>query len=408
MPIRPRTISPGPRRIGAAALIVACVALAAGCGGDDPDVSPVSGEERFEIEAGGLAPLLVTSRQPAVPFKGSNGRFIAAYELQLFNATPLTLTPTRVEILDPDGAVIETLSADEVAAALALPSVRSDVEELGEGQLGTLYLNPEFNDLGDVPDVLEHEITVEADGLPPGGVTSAPAPVDVNKELRVPVVGPPVAADSCCGSIRHRRALLPIDNGQFLSQRLAVDWEQLDVSGRTVREGGDRSDAADYTIYGKQAIAATDGTVVTVIDDLPEQVPGALPDSITLPEADGNSVIVDIGNGLFMAYAHMQAGSIEVEVGDGVKRGDAIGLIGNSGNTSAPHLHFHVMDGPSALGSEGVPYVIESFETTGKIPSTEVFDSLENTDEEIPVVPSESDGSNVDELPLDQTIVTFR
>ena len=55
-----------------------------------------------------------------------------------------------------------------------------------------------------------------------------------------------------------------------------------------------------------------------------------------------------------------------------------------------------------------MPYGLESFEATGEIPSTEIFDALENTDEQIPVVPSASDGQNVDELPLDRTIVNFR
>ncbi len=328
--------------------------------------SVVSGEERGVSESTDLAPLLVTPREPAVPFKGSNGKFIASYELQLFNATPLTLTPTRVEILDPDGKVIETLEGKQIAAALALPSTRSGVEQISEGQLATLYLSPEFENRAEVPDALEHVITAEADELPKGGVTNSPATVAVNKELDVPVVGPPlkkgsgyIAADSCCSSERHRRALLPIDNRQWLAQRFAVDWEQLDPSGRTVKKGGDPSDPNDYTIFGEQAIAATDGTVMTVIDDLPEQVPGALPEKISLPEADGNSVVVDIGDGLYMVYAHMQPGSIEVKEGDTVERSDPIGLVGNTGNSSAPHLHFHIMDGPSALTSEGVPYVID-------------------------------------------------
>jgi hypothetical protein len=52
-----------------------------------------------------------------------------------------------------------------------------------------------------------------------------------------------------------------------------------------------------------------------------------------------------------------------------VKRGDVLGKLGNSGNTSAPHLHFHLMDGPSALASNGIPYVIDSFSLAGRIPA---------------------------------------
>ena len=48
--------------------------------------------------------------------------------------------------------------------------------------------------------------------------------------------------------------------------------------------------------------------------------------------------------------------------GDKVRRGQVLGLVGNSGNSTEPHLHFHVTDGSSALESEGVPYLLESFE----------------------------------------------
>jgi murein DD-endopeptidase MepM/ murein hydrolase activator NlpD len=50
-----------------------------------------------------------------------------------------------------------------------------------------------------------------------------------------------------------------------------------------------------------------------------------------------------------------------------VKRGDVLGKLGNSGNTSAPHLHFHLMAGPSAHASNGIPNVIDSFAVAGKI-----------------------------------------
>ena len=51
-----------------------------------------------------------------------------------------------------------------------------------------------------------------------------------------------------------------------------------------------------------------------------------------------------------------------VKLGDRVKRGQQIGLLGNSGNSTAPHLHFHVTNGNSPLGSEGLPFVFEKFE----------------------------------------------
>jgi murein DD-endopeptidase MepM/ murein hydrolase activator NlpD len=80
-------------------------------------------------------------------------------------------------------------------------------------------------------------------------------------------------------------------------------------------------------------------------------------------------VIVDIGSGRYAFYAHLQPGSPRVKVGDRVRRGQVLGLVGNSGNSTEPHLHFHLSDGNSPLGSEGVPYGYETFEVVGRCQS---------------------------------------
>jgi hypothetical protein len=374
--------------------------------------SPITGELRGSELPTALSPLIVSTFEPAIPFAASNGKVIATYELSLRNMTPLMLTPTRVEVRSPSGAVLDTLDAARIPAALALPSARSGVTRLGDGQVGMLFMTLEFATRAEIPDRLENRVTVTAPGFPPEGVTSESVAVPVS-DAAVPVLGPPlvpgagyIAADSCCDSVRHRRAGLSVDNGLWFAQRFAVDWEQLDARGRTVT-GDNPKDPADYTIYGKQAIAATDGTVVKVIDGLPDEVPGALPAGIRLDQADGNSVIVAIDDGLFMLYAHLQAGSLRVAEGKRIARGDPIGLVGNSGNSSAPHLHFHVMDGASPVESEGVPYVIDSFTVTGQITSTQAFDELENTTQALPVQPTPSDGAHRDQYPLDRLVVTF-
>jgi len=83
---------------------------------------------------------------------------------------------------------------------------------------------------------------------------------------------------------------------------------------------------------------------------------------ITLETIGGNHVILDLGGGRFTFYAHMQPASLRVKVGEKVRRGQVLGLVGNSGNSTAPHLHFHLTDANSPLESEGLPYVFESFE----------------------------------------------
>ena len=72
-------------------------------------------------------------------------------------------------------------------------------------------------------------------------------------------------------------------------------------------------------------------------------------------------VVIDIGGGNFAFFAHLKPGSLRVKLGDHVARGDVIALLGNTGNSDAPHLHFHVMDGPSPLDANGRPYVLTHF-----------------------------------------------
>jgi murein DD-endopeptidase MepM/ murein hydrolase activator NlpD len=122
--------------------------------------------------------------------------------------------------------------------------------------------------------------------------------------------------------------------------------------------------------------AAGDGGVVATLDKLEDNKPGTLPDPGTFTKVgiagvNGNSVVVDHGNGLYSFYAHMQKGSIKVKVGYKVRVGDQPGLLGNPGTTSATHMHFHIMSGTSALGSDGIPFVFDSFLLAGVAHSTE-------------------------------------
>src|SRR6266849_1776311 len=78
----------------------------------------------------------------------------------------------------------------------------------------------------------------------------------------------------------------------------------------------------------------------------------------------GTSVPCCPSTGALAPYAHLQRANVKVTAGSKVKSGDLLGKVGNTGNTSAPHLHFHVMDGPSPLLSNGIPYIISHFKMT--------------------------------------------
>ncbi len=154
-------------------------------------------------------------------------------------------------------------------------------------------------------------------------------------------------------------------------------------------------------------IAVAGARVVAAVDRFPDQIPNHdVP--VTLREADGNHVILALGHGRFAFYAHLKPGSVRVKRGDRVRRGELLGLLGNSGSSTGPHLHFHVMNGPSPLASDGLPFVFDRFRLSGRIPPLD--DSLAATilaGEPVPVDRAGA-GPRRRELPLGRDVVSFR
>ena len=346
---------------------------------------------------------------------GSDEQRHLVYELRLSNPTPATIKLTKVDVIDAaTGKVLLEAGPADMAKRFSIGGRRgAEATSLSVGQFGVLFLHVPLAASASVPRAIAHRISGVAvqQGRPdtPFTVTIGETPViDANPVL----LGPPLigkgylAGDGCCDTIRHVRALLPL-NGRFaLAQRFAIDWEQIDDQNRLVK--GDRSKVKNYTIFGKDVIAVADGTVVATRNDLPEQPPGKLPDNLPIDQADGNFVVLDIGNGAFALYAHMQPGSVKVAAGAKVKVGDLLGKVGNTGNTSAPHLHFHVMDGPSPLQANGIPYIIDHFSMTAiDKAGTADFDKAESTGAPLTLTPINPPAQKRNVLPMDLTVVDF-
>lgn len=131
---------------------------------------------------------------------------------------------------------------------------------------------------------------------------------------------------------------------------------------------GDERDSRSYYSYGKDVLAVADGRVVTARDGLPDNVPGhnenfhpAVP--ITPDTVAGNTIVLDLRNGKFAHYMHLQPGSVRVKSGDRVRQGQVLARIGASGDARGPHLHFQVSTAANPLAGEGVPYVIKQYRT---------------------------------------------
>ncbi|MGH9744624.1 MAG: M23 family metallopeptidase, partial [Candidatus Acidiferrales bacterium] len=193
---------------------------------------------------------------------------------------------------------------------------------------------------------------------------------------------------------QHRRAFIPINGRACISQRFAIDWVQENADGKTYQ--GDSTDNKNYRAYGAEIHAVADGVVTQTKDGIPQNIPNQPPVvPITLETVGGNHVIMEIGDGLYAFYAHMQPGSVRVKVGDKVRRGQVLGLLGNSGNSSEPHLHFHISNANSELIAEGLPYAFTSYEMEGK------GDSWKPSDAHEPPVKHEM------EIPLEDEVVRF-
>lgn len=132
------------------------------------------------------------------------------------------------------------------------------------------------------------------------------------------------------------------------NQRFAFDFLGVNEDGKTHK--GDGKVNEDYFAFGRQALAPADGTVTDVINGVRDNVPG----SMNPYSALGNAVFIQHREHEVSVLAHLKLGSITVKVGDKVKKGQIIGLCGNSGNSSEPHLHYHLQNTPVIQDGTGI------------------------------------------------------
>lgn len=358
-----------------------------------------------------MTPVLLKVEDAPVPFRGSDGRVHLVYEVWTTNFSSADVTVEKVEVLG-DGKVLQSLDAAAIATRLQPAGQRESVGKLAGSAQALLFLHVTLAPGVAIPERLMHRMTIHANAAPPGEqeMTETGGEVAVNRRVVV-MIGPPlngegyISADSCCDASRHTRAALPINGRVWIAQRYAVDWEQMDTQGRIYN--GPREKVESYTIFGKPVLAVADGVVMEVIDGVPEQTPGKYPTNISVEEADGNSVMLDLGERRYAMYAHMKTGSIKVHKGEHVKMGQVIGLVGNTGNSVAPHLHFQVNDRPSSLASNGLPYEIREFQIAGKTLGTKAFDEAEEKGTPLAIAPTSPPVSGNGMLPLDQLIISF-
>jgi murein DD-endopeptidase MepM/ murein hydrolase activator NlpD len=142
-------------------------------------------------------------------------------------------------------------------------------------------------------------------------------------------------------------------------QRFAYDILKV-VDGSTHR--GDGKALEDYYCWNQPILAPAGATVLEAVDGLPDQAIGTR----NTVQITGNHVMLDLGQGEYALLAHMRQGSVAVKAGQHVERGQQLGRCGNSGNTSEPHVHFHLQDAPTFGQGDGLPAFFEDYTADGK------------------------------------------
>ncbi|MGD9894727.1 MAG: M23 family metallopeptidase [Dehalococcoidia bacterium] len=142
-------------------------------------------------------------------------------------------------------------------------------------------------------------------------------------------------------------------------QRFAYD---LIIARDGVSHSGDGTQNEQYNCFGQAVLAPGDGVVSEAVDGVADNTPGEMNPEMLL----GNHVIIDHENGEFSFLAHLQQGSVQVEPGERVDAGDDIGRCGNSGNSSEPHLHYHMQSTATIGEGAGLPAQFQSYVADGE------------------------------------------
>lgn len=140
----------------------------------------------------------------------------------------------------------------------------------------------------------------------------------------------------------------------YADQRWAYDFFIL-------RDGqsfdGDSTQLTSYFCYGKPILSPAAGKVVLVTDSLPDMPIGVT--NVLSP--CGNHIVVQVAPKEFLFMCHLKPGSVRVQAGDSIRQGAMLAQIGNSGNTSEPHLHIHLQNNKHDLFGEGVPLFFDHY-----------------------------------------------
>lgn len=312
-----------------------------------------------------------------IPVKIAGDR-VLAYELHVTNFDKVPLRMTRVDIYSDqqESQFSQSILAPDllgIMVEVGANGAENQPDLIAPGRRAILFMWIKIALNKPFPQTLHHRIVFHSDNGSQASEDAGNAAVlndflvSVSRRA-VPILNPPfhngvwVAGDGPANDSPHRRSFLAIDGQVHAPERFASDWVKVGSNGDS-KHGNSRNE--DYWDFGEPVLAVTNGEVTDLKDGIADNVPHVPPKEITLDNILGNYVILKIAPSTFVTYAHLKNGSIQVALHQHIQQGVQIGLVGDTGQATAPHLHLEVTNGNSGLESEGIPFVFSHFTDLG-------------------------------------------
>jgi hypothetical protein len=353
--------------------------------------------------------ILLDVPAPPIPVK-ANHKAHLLYELHITNLSKHGIELMRIEVFADQMSKTPLVSYDSErleqwirrsGPADSLPQKRS----IGGGYRAIVMLNVKVDKTA-LPRNLTHRLFFKDESGKEFSLESARL---VIRHETVTVLNTPLRGDGWVAmnglgtSSHHRLSYLAVNGKTVVPQRYAIDWVKLGKDGKAFQDSAGANN--NYIGYGAEVLAVKEATVEETRNGLLELPPfeASKTGSVSFENSVGNHVVLNLGNGRFALYAHLQPGSIRVKKGQRVRAGQVLGLLGSSGNSDLPHLHFQLMDTKHPQLADGLPYVFASFFMQGNVGSIDSM--LEGKG--ITKQPVSKPDKRIKELPENLDVVSF-